>query len=187
VDAEAMTRLWRIMVGAACLSLPFAIACTGKSAHADETVDKHGAGSPPAAPTEDEAESPEDAATQAYGAANDYLETALAAPDPTDQKLVTYYSGPALDLVTQILLTAQQNHEYYESTIESDPVAVTSGSDEVVFSDCLIESVTVYDAASKSVKNTASTTHNWQVRVVRTGAVWRVEEIIRQEEPCTPS
>jgi hypothetical protein len=176
------------MVGTVCLFLlPLAVACSGENAQADESVGTRDTGNDLPDAATDEEDSPEDAATQAYNAANDYLETALAAPDPTDQKLVTHYSGPALDFVSQILLTAQRNNEYYESTIESDPVVVTSGSDEVVLSDCLTESVTVHDAASQSVKDTASTTHNWQVRVVRTADVWRVEEIIRQEEPCTPS
>ncbi|HEY3139811.1 MAG TPA: hypothetical protein VGJ86_01705 [Acidimicrobiales bacterium] len=124
---------------------------------------------------------------QAYRASNDYMEQALRSPDPTAPELQDHFSGAALTESADLLLQAQQNLEYYESSLASDPEVVSGGSVEVVLRDCVTETLTIFDAASGAQKDARSTVGNWRVRVVDIDGVgWRVDEITLQEESCTP-
>lgn len=130
----------------------------------------------------------EEQALQAYRDSNDYMERALAEvpPDPLDPELADHFSGSALNDNTDILFQARQNHEYFDSTLDSDPVVVTVTSSEVVLSDCVTETATGFDAVTGQQTSSGSTVRDWQIRVVKTDAGWRVDEITPQEETCTP-
>ncbi|MGH9209974.1 MAG: hypothetical protein ACRD2C_04760 [Acidimicrobiales bacterium] len=135
-----------------------------------------------------EAASPEDAAVQLYLDSNDYMETALAAnpPNPEDPALSDYFSGSALNENITLLFQVREAGEYYQSTLEGNPVVASTASDEILLTDCVTESITSFDAATDQEKDSGSTVYNWRIRVVDTGSGWRVDEITPQEQTCTP-
>lgn len=133
-------------------------------------------------------DSPEELAVEAYQASNEYMAEALAArpPEPEDPELRDHFSGPALNENAEILLTARQNGRYYETTFESDPDVVTTGPGEVVLSDCVTETTTVFDLATQDEVDSGINVVTWEIRVVETDDGWRVDEITLQQDSCTP-
>lgn len=135
-----------------------------------------------------EAQTPEDAALQAYSDSNDYMERALGTnpPNPQDPGLSDYFSGSALSENIGLLLRVREDGEYYESTLDENPNVASATAEEVVLNDCVTESITSFDGVSGDEKDSSSNVYHWRVRVVSGESGWRVDEITPLEEPCTP-
>jgi hypothetical protein len=135
-----------------------------------------------------EPQAPEDAAVDAYNASSDYMEQAVAAnpPNPEDPALADHFSGSALSENRRLLVDLMQAGEYYETTFDGNPDVASATAEEVILTDCVNETTTSFDAATGEQKDTGSHVFNWRITVVNTDDGWRVNEILPQEQSCTP-
>jgi hypothetical protein len=173
----------------------FVAACGGDDDDQSAPVTDLESGDSTSSPAADEGSSdstepqaPEDAAVDAYNASSDYMEQAVAAnpPNPEDPALADYFSGSALSDNRTLLVQLREAGEYYQTSFDGNPDVASATADEVILTDCVSESTTSFDAATGEQKDTGSHVFNWRITVVNTDDGWRVNEILPQEQSCTP-
>jgi hypothetical protein len=130
--------------------------------------------------------SPEDQAIAAYRAAYDAYMAALNPPNPQSADLIRTFSGEALTAIVDTVFRARDEGVYVVGSFEMHPEVVSATPSEVILADCVVETNTTYDAATRTEKDSGTYVHNRKATVVNTKGVWSVAAFEQLEEPCTP-
>ena len=179
-------------VALACLCLLGLGACGGDD---DGTADEGSSSTRPSegtATTEAEssettaAPTPEDQAIAAYLAAYDAYFAALNPPNPQSTDLMSGFSGEALTTMIDTVFRAQSEGVYVDGSFEMHPEVASATATEVLLTDCVVETNTTYDAATRQPRDTGTYVHNRRATVVNVEGVWSVSAFEHLEEPCTP-
>jgi hypothetical protein len=186
------TTRWRVRTLVAAVTiLPVAgaAACGGDAGRDSATASTASALGPggDGATTTSAPPAPEDEAVAAYrGAYGAYL-AALDPPDPLAPDLPELFGGEALGTIIDAVLSARDQGVRVDASMEMNPTVVSATGGEVVLEDCVVETNTVYDAATGEPTDSGTYVNHRRVTVVNHDGSWVVEAFERLEAPCTPA
>lgn len=126
---------------------------------------------------------PEEAAVAAYQASWDATFRSL---DPAQEvpEVAETMTGDALSETRTLIGTKARLGHRIEGSMQTSPVVVSAGENEVLLDDCAVESSVEYDAGGAVVDTAEGTSFNYRVTVVNEEGVWKVSQFERREEPC---
>jgi len=130
---------------------------------------------------------PEEQAMAAYRTAYDTYFKALNPPNPQSPDLPTVFSGEALSTIIDTVFRAKNEGVYVVGSLETHPAVVSSTVDEVILTDCQVETNQTFDAATNQPKDSGTYTYNSRITVRNADGAWKVAAFEQVEEPCTPA
>jgi hypothetical protein len=181
-----------LAVAATALTFVGVAACGGDDddsggASAVEDVETTAEADPGDASTTTTPSTPEEQAVAAYRAAYDAYLQALNPPNPQSMALGTSFGGEALTTIIDMVFQASNQGVYVVGSMEMNPEILSATAQEVLVSDCVVETNTTYDAATNQPTDSGTYVHNRRATIVNHDGTWTVDAFERVEEQCTPA
>lgn len=108
--------------------------------------------------------------------------------NPTDPRLAASATGEELRKVSTAFLARKAAGEVFKGRIELAPQIIEVGPDRAVISDCSLDGLGIYDAASGALKQPPDTRRALEtVTMLKIGGIWKLASVRLERYGCTPA